>query len=160
MPLMNWKYTSSTTKTWHHVQAKKKFAERTHTKSAGACLPWGTKAAWFGIMRFLTIIGQAFSYQAICCCAVLGLESDVDYPLHINISRSVPTPKIIYFEICFQGTRNQKNRSRGFKTSSNIGPTIHKKLFLRKMFLQYFPCEDIEHEASSVEIWIQKSIKR
>ena len=65
----------------------------------------GMKAAGLSIIRFLTIIGHVFSYQAICCYVFSGPKSRVDPPRQITGSEFVAPPKIHCFSNLFSRRR-------------------------------------------------------
>ena len=63
----------------------------------------------------------------------------------------------MYFQACFQGSKNQKTGPKASKKRHKSTPKCIKKMIsVNNCFLQYFPCRNLEFGAPNVEILCQK----
>ena len=74
-------------------------------------------------------------------------------PIHLQIS--------INFQACLRGSKNQKSCSQGLqKNNKNAARNQYKTISANNWCLQYFPCENLDSWAPSVQMSTQKSIKK
>ena len=54
------------------------------------------------------------------------------------------TKKSTNFQLCFQGSENQKNCSQGLQKTRRMHPQIYKNGFREKLFLQELQCGNLD----------------
>ena len=85
----------------------------------------GTKAAWLGLVTFLTISGHDNQLSGY---PFMSLEGPNTLSITVANSRSqdpLHHQKSIYFQVCFQGPKNQKSGSQNFQKTAKIDSGIH-----------------------------------
>ena len=93
----------------------------------------GNKAAGLGLIRFLTIIGHALNYQAICCYRFSGPTSLVDPPRRIHLSRrSVSAPKNpSACRLVFKAQQIRKTAPKAPRKRRNSNPKFIKTMSVK-----------------------------
>ena len=120
----------------------------------------GIMAAGLGVIPFLTIIGFAFSYQAICCHVVIGLESVVDPPRQITNSGSVCTPTIVRTLRLFSRHKKPEKRLPRLSNKKKIHRNSLKNDFSEHVMFAIPSLWKPRFWRPSVDISTQESVKK
>ena len=93
----------------------------------------GTKGVGLDLIRFLTISSPCYSALRLCFYIPRGLKSGSDSATRSLAQDPLHHKKSLYFQACFQGSRNQKNGSPGLKkTIKNRLRNLQKNDFREK----------------------------
>ena len=111
----------------------------------------GIKAAGLDTLRFSTIIGHALSYQPS-----VTLFTTAPSPLETRYTTKKPK----FFEPFSKVAKPRKAAPKPSKKTTKIDPEIYKKNDFYGCCLQYFPYENLELRAASVEIATSKPITK
>ena len=123
-------------------------------------LAMGTKAECCGIIQFLTIGGHAFSYQALLL-SVFRAQIPWDLPRQIWDSRFVFQQNLSEFKLVFKTEKPEQRLPRPPKKQQNSTLWfIINDLSETTIFAIPPHCENLDLGIPSVDISIQKSIKK
>ena len=112
----------------------------------------GHQGCVFRYNSLLTIIGHAFSYQAICCYLFSGPKSVVDYHPCPPGFGYVTSPKIHHFSCLFSKHKKPEKQLPGLQKSKKSTLESIKKNSEKRCVLQYLPSENLDLRAPRVEI--------